>query len=174
MSGHWFYSMDTEGETPMSRALKSGHMALTEFMLRQERDDMPEYAAGETLLQRASYWGMDQAVRKLLAGGADPMERDDIGETALHKAARRGHADTVRALIESGADVNERRAGQDRFIKPSVAIRRKSGEQDRNRRLYRSCPGEAGGVAGVEGGAYAGSVPSSACLTHAPNDGVGV
>ena len=107
MAVHWFYTMDEEGETPMSRAMKSGHVALTEFMLRQEREDTPEHAAGDTLLQRAAYWGMEQAVRKLLAGGADPGERDDAGETPLHKAVRRGHLESVKALIESGADVNE-------------------------------------------------------------------
>lgn len=107
MAVHWYNTMDTEGETPMSRAMKSGHVALTEFMLRQEKEDTPEHAAGETLLQRAAYWGMEQAVRKLLAGGADPGERDDFGETPLHKAVRRGHKEAVKALIESGADVNE-------------------------------------------------------------------
>ena len=103
----WFYTMDHEGETPMSRALKSGHRGLQEVMIRQELEDAPDRAAGDTLLQRAAYWGMENAVRKLLATGANPSERDLTGETPLHKAARRGHANSVRALIENGADVNE-------------------------------------------------------------------
>jgi len=104
---HWFYTMDHEGETPMTRALKSGHRGLQEVMVRQETADAPDQGAGDTLLQRAAYWGMENAVRKLLATGANPHERDVTGETPLHKAARRGHANSVRALIESGADVNE-------------------------------------------------------------------
>ena len=104
---HWYYTMDAEGETPMSRALKSGHRGLQEIMVRQEMADAPDRGAGDTLLQRAAYWGMENAVRKLLDGGADPGERDEVGETPLHKAARRGHANSVKALIESGADVNE-------------------------------------------------------------------
>ncbi|MCC6152980.1 MAG: ankyrin repeat domain-containing protein [Candidatus Hydrogenedentes bacterium] len=104
---HWFYTMDNDGETPMSRALKSGHRGIQEVMMRQELADAPDRGAGDTLLQRAAYWGMENAVRKLLATGADPDERDVTGETPLHKAARRGHTNSVQALIESGADVNE-------------------------------------------------------------------
>ena len=104
---HWFYTMDAEGETPMSRALKSGQRTLQEIMIRQELADAPDRGAGDTLLQRASYWGMENAVRKLLAGGANPDERDETGETPLHKATRRGHVNSVRALIENGADVND-------------------------------------------------------------------
>ena len=104
---HWFQIMDADGETPMTRALKSGHRGLQEVMVRQEFEDAPDRGAGDTLLQRAAYWGMENAVRKLLETGANPGERDVTGETPLHKAARRGHANSVRALIESGADVNE-------------------------------------------------------------------
>jgi len=104
---HWYYTMDDDGETPMSRALKSGHRGLQEVLIRQEMADAPDRAAGDTLLQRAAYWGMENAVRKLLATGANPDERDETGETPLHKAARRGHVNSLRALIENGADVNE-------------------------------------------------------------------
>lgn len=103
----WFYWMDAEGETPMSRAMKSGHRGLQEIMLRQEVADAPDRGAGDTLLQRAAYWGMENAVRKLLDGGARPDERDETGETPLHKAVRRGHTQSVQALLEKGADVND-------------------------------------------------------------------
>jgi ankyrin repeat protein len=107
MGTHWYYSMDADGETPVSRAAKSGHLALMELMTRQREEDAPEVSAGDSLLQRAAYWGLDNAVRKLLDGGANPAERDRRGETALHKAARRGHLDAVEMLLGSGVDVNE-------------------------------------------------------------------
>lgn len=107
MGTHWYYTMDADGETPVSRASKSGHLALMELMTRQREEDAPEVSAGDSLLQRAAYWGLDNAVRKLLDGGANPAERDKRGETALHKAARRGHPEAVEMLLRSGADVNE-------------------------------------------------------------------
>ena len=106
MRHQWYYVMDAEGETPMSRAVKSGHLALTTFMLRQRHEDAPENSGSGSLLQRAAYWGLEHAVQRLLEGGADPSERDQRGETPLHKAARRGHLSAVEALLESGADVN--------------------------------------------------------------------
>lgn len=106
MGDKWYYEMDADGETPMSRALKSGHLALTELMLRQRDDDAPVASPDGSLLQRAAYWGLDNAMRKLLAGGADPSERDRQGETPLHKAVRRGHRQAVETLIGNGANVN--------------------------------------------------------------------
>jgi len=106
MALEWYNEMDVEGETPLSRAMKCGHGTLSTFMLRQEEDDRPEKAAGETLVQRAAYWGLEQAMQKLLDGGATTVERDLRGETPLHKAVRRGHTDTVCLLIEGGAEAD--------------------------------------------------------------------
>jgi uncharacterized protein len=106
MGMEWFNDMDTDGETPMSRAMKCGHSALASFMSRQEIDDRPENAAGDTLVQRAAYWGLEQAMTKLLSGGATTHERDVRGETPLHKAVRRGHTDTVCLLLQGGADTD--------------------------------------------------------------------
>ena len=64
MGMEWFNEMDGDGETPMSRAMKCGHNALASFMSRQEEDDRPENAAGDTLVQRAAYWGLEQAMTK--------------------------------------------------------------------------------------------------------------
>jgi len=109
MVGKWCYSTDEEGETPMSRALKSGYGALTDFMLRQEEEEAEaETAEKESRLQRAAYWGLGDAVQRLLDAGADPDEVDPTGETALHKAVREGHRDVVEVLLSKGADVNAR------------------------------------------------------------------
>ena len=106
MANEWYNQMDNDGETPLSRAMKCGHGALSTFMMRQEDDDRPEVAAGDTLVQRAAYWGLEQAMQKLLDGGATTRERDLRGETPLHKAARRGHTDTVCLLLQGGAEAD--------------------------------------------------------------------
>lgn len=105
MSNEWLHSLDGDGQTPLDRAFNSGHMALAELMLRQERDDQRESLARSTPLHRAAYLGLTEAVRSLLGYGADPAARDAGGETPLHKAARAGHADTAAALAEL-CDVN--------------------------------------------------------------------
>jgi hypothetical protein len=97
--------MDGEGETPMSRVLRSGDRALLDFVIRHEQTPVEE-DSGKSHLQRAAYWGLENAVRVLVDSGGDVDERDPDGETALHKAVREGHIDVVRALIEQGANVN--------------------------------------------------------------------
>ncbi len=104
----WYDIVDEEGETPMTRALKSGHFALANLMVRIEKVEQPPTEDGEAVLHRAAYWGLEHAVRKLLAAGHNPCVPDRRGETPLHKAARRGHYETLEALVEDGADVNVR------------------------------------------------------------------
>ena len=105
MTGEWIHKMDDEGLTPMDRAFNSGHMALAEMMLRQEREDQTEVLSGTTPMHRAAYLGLHEAVKALLGYGADPNTTDLNGETPLHKAVREGHLDVVEALLNI-ADVN--------------------------------------------------------------------
>ena len=56
MTLQWYFVMDEEGETPMSRASRSGHMAIVSLMLRQEQDDSPRDGAGESLLSPFLIW----------------------------------------------------------------------------------------------------------------------
>ena len=39
MDSEWLHNIDQEGRTPFDRALASGHMALAELMMRQEKED---------------------------------------------------------------------------------------------------------------------------------------
>ena len=108
MAQCWYYEMDTDGETPMSRAMKCGHAFLAMLLMRQEEEEdrhwRPHLSPG---LHEAAYWGHAEAVLDLLESGANPDQRDERGELALHKAVRRGHLDAVRVLVEHGAGVNE-------------------------------------------------------------------
>jgi len=105
MTRQWYYEMDRDGETPMSRAMKSGHESIIRLLLFQEPDEDP--AEDPESLHALSYFGLTGAVRQLLAKGADPCARDRHGEPALHKAVRAGHLEVVKMLVEHGADVNE-------------------------------------------------------------------
>ncbi len=108
MEQSWFYTMDETGETPMSRAQRSGHRALASILLRLERQHAPDERRSPPKLHHAAYWGLSDIAQKLLAGGADPDTRDAQGTPAIHEAARNGHRETVETLLEHGAKANER------------------------------------------------------------------
>jgi uncharacterized protein len=102
----WLHTMDSEGLTPLDRAFNSGHMAIAEMMLRQEKSDQSESLKGSTPLHRAAYLGLTEAVKSLLrCGGTVANTRDYQGELPLHKAVRQGHSEVV-SLLLSRSDVN--------------------------------------------------------------------
>jgi ankyrin repeat protein len=107
MVHRWFYTMDESGETPMSRAQKSGVRALAEVLLRQDEREPPAFGGPDgPELSQAAYWGLSKAAEMLLDEGVTPADGDSGGEFPLHDAARNGHIDTVKTLVEHGSDVN--------------------------------------------------------------------
>lgn len=99
MANNWLHTMDAHGLTPLDRAFASGHMAIADVLLRQEKEDQSEALRGSTPLHRAAYLGLAEAVQSLLTYGADAGAIDSQGETALHKAVRKGHLAVVKQLI---------------------------------------------------------------------------
>jgi len=107
MSYEWIHMIDDTGITPLDRAFNSGHMAIAELMLRQERLDTEEFEKGVLRpMDRAAYFGLYRAV-ELLLHTTNPDLRDRHGETALHKAVRGGNLETT-ALLSEACDVNMR------------------------------------------------------------------
>jgi cytohesin len=106
MGNEWLYTVDEACETPLSRAARSSHMALTELLLKQDAEDRAAGLEGSSLLHKAASLGLHEAVQQLLQELADPNQLDKYGETPLHKAARHGHDETARLLIRHGANVN--------------------------------------------------------------------
>lgn len=106
MMNAWLYVADEACQTPLTRAAKSNHMALTELLLRQEVEDRMASLEGSSLLHKAASLGLEEAVKRLLSDWTDPNELDKYGETPLHKAARHGHHETARLLLEHSANVN--------------------------------------------------------------------
>lgn len=97
--------MDEEGETPISRAKKSGHPPLVELLLEEEQTYPTSYSR-ETALHRAASWGLDEVASRRIAKGENANVQDENGQTPLHMAVRNGHSSTVAVLIDHGADPN--------------------------------------------------------------------
>lgn len=104
MALEWLHMMDTEGRTPLDRAMNSGHRAIAEMLLRQEKEDEAE--ADGTLMHRAAKLGLTAAVHKQMSYGFDAMRADNNGDTPLHLAVREGNIETVRVLLDA-SDVNQ-------------------------------------------------------------------
>ncbi len=109
MDHPWMYTMDQHGETPTTRARKSGYTVLAEMLLSQDRASMERNAheprpAGE----KDAYWGMSHSVYKML----DPQESNAApgaeNENPLHKAARDGDIEAAITLLSDGANVDEK------------------------------------------------------------------
>jgi cytohesin len=106
MLSEWLHRVDDYYKTPMSRAVQSSHMALTELLLRQEAEDHMQKLEGSSLLHKAASFGLEEAAERLLSECCDPNELDKYGETPLHKAARHGHYKVAEMLISFGANPN--------------------------------------------------------------------
>ena len=105
MKGDWLQKLDTTGRTPLDRAMGSGHRAVAEILLRQEREDQQQILQKAPPIHRAAYLGLTEAIRILVNYGVDPATKDELHETPLHKAVRLGYLETAEALLEH-CDVN--------------------------------------------------------------------
>ena len=109
MDHPWMYTMDKHGETPTTRARKSGYTVLAEMLLSQERTEEAKNAAPQQNRPGAdAYWGMSHSVYKLMdADGKSPSATPKEG-SALHQATRNGDLHEVQTLLENGAAVDEK------------------------------------------------------------------
>jgi ankyrin repeat protein len=99
--------MDNEGRTPLDRAMNSGHRAIAEMLLLQEKDDLADAENDSTPMHRAAKLGLTAAVQSLISYGFDAMRVDKNRDTPLHLAVREGRLETARVLLDA-SDVNAR------------------------------------------------------------------
>ena len=100
---NWVEELDEVGETPMTRALKSGNYSLTKVMIEHEKRDDIKNAPR---LHQAAFAGDDTQVDACLDMGDDIDAADEFGDTPLHKAVRGNHYITVLSLLQRGALAN--------------------------------------------------------------------
>ncbi|MBL7644781.1 MAG: ankyrin repeat domain-containing protein [Candidatus Hydrogenedentes bacterium] len=107
MDHPWMYTMDTYGETPTTRARKSGYTVLAEMLLSQERaltdkESPTAPASGGD----SAYWGMSHSVHKMVLDAPAPARLDDDIDRLLHQATQNGDVEQVRNLLDQGANVD--------------------------------------------------------------------
>lgn len=107
MDHPWMYTMDTYGETPTTRARKSGYTVLAEMLLSQERalaakESHPAPAAEDG----NAYWGMSHSVHKMVQDSPTAARAHDDIDRLLHKATQNGDVEQVKHLLGQGADVD--------------------------------------------------------------------
>lgn len=108
MDQHWMYAMDTHGETPATRARKSGYTVLAELLLSQERADTMQQTAQTTVTPEGeAYWGMGHSAHQLLKDEPTPQKTSTEIDLLLHEAARNGDVDRAKELLINGADVDQ-------------------------------------------------------------------
>lgn len=107
MEHPWVYTMDVFGETPTTRARKSGYTVLAEMLLTQERalaarEERPEPRATDA----NAYWGMSHSVHKLVLDPPRAFDTDHDINQLLQKATQNGDVDRVKELLQAGANAD--------------------------------------------------------------------
>ena len=106
MDHPWMYTMDEFGETPTTRARKSGYTVLAEMLLGQERSHVSK-PANAAPVDGDAYWGMSHTVHKLVSEKTPSRAPVSEIDQLLHEATREGNVKKVKQLLDSGADVDQ-------------------------------------------------------------------
>ena len=107
MSRHWADELDAAGDTPLSRALRSGHPRLTALILAVVEESRTEDEKVPALIRFARNSRV-RKVRNCIDRGHDFDAKDNHGLSAMHWAAITGCLDLAKLLINRGAQVNPR------------------------------------------------------------------
>ena len=110
MDHPWMYTMDKHGETPATRARKSGYTVLAEMLLSRDRAAAKaEEPSTAPDAGKDAYWGMSHSVYKLMDSDAPAPETAGT-EPPLHRATRDGNVDIIAEILAGGADIDEENA----------------------------------------------------------------
>ena len=106
MSQAWYETVDEQGETPVSRGLKSGHSPTSELILTMVEESPPP--ENDPPIHKAAQQARVKEVRELLEQGADINAVDSYGLSLMHWAAITGCIDLAKLLVNRGAEINVR------------------------------------------------------------------
>ena len=95
----------TDDATPLHLASSSGHIKVTQMLIKYGADVTAQDKNGETPLHLASLYGRVEVVRMLIKSGADVAAPNKALMTPLHLASCYGRVEVARMLIESNADM---------------------------------------------------------------------
>jgi uncharacterized protein len=96
---------DTDGTTPLHKAVWAGEPVVVEALLRAGAKASIANAFGMTAAYLAAEQGNAAILRRLLDAGAEPNTVDGSGDTLLMAAVRARDVETVRLLVDRGARV---------------------------------------------------------------------
>lgn len=108
MDHPWMYTMDEYGETPTTRARKSGYTVLAEMLLSQDRAGEPKAVIQQHPSSAGdAYWGMSHTVQRLVSEEAAAQKPLTEIDQLLHEATREGDVKKVKALLDEGANADQ-------------------------------------------------------------------
>ncbi|CAK9046130.1 unnamed protein product [Durusdinium trenchii] len=95
---------DSNGDTVLMSAARSGHESVAKLLLERGADAGSTNKTGSSALMFAALGGHESLVRRLLEHGADAGAANNEGTTSLMGAAYRGHESIVKLLLSHGAN----------------------------------------------------------------------
>ncbi len=107
MDEHWAERLDDIGESPTSRALRSGHARVMTLVLTVAEESSESVEEVPKLIQFARK-SLVQQVRECIERGDNFEMPDNHGLTPMHWAAITGCLDLAKLLVNRGASVNPR------------------------------------------------------------------
>lgn len=108
MDHPWMYTMDHHGETPTTRARKSGYTVLAELLLSQERAEAAKrVVTAPPQGDESAYWGMSHSVQRMVGEGPAGTSTLKPVDWFLHEAAREGDVKRARKLLDQGANASQ-------------------------------------------------------------------
>ena len=98
--------VDPIGRSPLRASLESGHIAITNYLLKHGATVNDIDLEGNSALMLSVRYNRVEPFLQLLEKGAELNHRSPIGRTALYEAALSGNYMMVDKLLAAGADVN--------------------------------------------------------------------
>ena len=105
--------VDSNGNTPLHRAVLFGQKEIVELLIQKGADVNKENNYKSTPLHVAARWNSQKEIVELLIkAGADVNKENIYGSTPLHEAVVNGQ-EIVELLIKASADVNKENKNKD-------------------------------------------------------------